>query len=117
MTPRQVNLRSLLAGLLCIALSVVLISLPVYHFEANVFTKRSGNTFVGDERYQAARQEVDALVADYSARGIETDVTEEVIERVNSKGDTTSLIVFRVNKEIRCSGWISWPPGSPPAGC
>ena len=116
MTPRQVNLRALLAGLLCIALSAVLISLPVYHFEANVYTKRSGNTFVGDERYQAARQEVDALVADYSARGIETDVTEEVIERVNSKGDTTSLIVFRVNKEIRCTGWDFLAAGFPSGG-
>ena len=116
MTPRQVNLRALLAGLLCIALSAVLISLPVYHFEANVYTKRSGNTFVGDERYQAARQEVDALVADYSARGIETDVTEVVIERVNSKGDTTSLIVFRVNKEIRCTGWDFLAAGFPSGG-
>ncbi len=109
----QANLRALAAALLCAVLSVVIVSLPVYHFEANVYTKRSGNTFVGDERYQAARQEVDALAADYSARGIETETTEEVIERTNSKGEKTSLVVFRVNKEIRCSGWDFLRTGFP----
>ena len=113
MKPGRVNRRALISALLCMALSVVLVSLPVYRFEANVFTKRSGNTFVGDERYQAARQEVDALVTDYSARGIETEVDEEVIERVNSKGDKTSLVVFRVNKEIYCSGWDFLKTGFP----
>ena len=99
------NRTALLAAALMIVFSVVLVSLPIYHFEANVYTKRSGNTFVGDERYMAVRAEIDALVADYESRGIETDVSEEVIERVNSKGTTTSLIVFRVNKEIACNGW------------
>lgn len=105
MTPKKTNRLALYAVLVLIALSVALVFLPVYHFEANVLTKRSGNTFVGDERYQAARAEVDALVREYEARGIETAVSEEIIERVNSKGETTSLIVFRVDKEIRCSGW------------
>lgn len=105
MMVKKRNLLALAAALALIACSALLVFLPVYHFEANVYTKRSGNTFVGDERYQAARAEIDAMVADYTARGIETEVTEEVIERVNSKGETTSLIVFRVNKEIRCSGW------------
>ena len=105
MTTRRINVLALAAAGLLLALSLVPLFLPVYHFEANVYTKRSGNTFVGDERYKAAREEIDALVRDYESRGIETDVTEEIIERVNSKGQTTSLIVFRVNKEISCSGW------------
>ena len=105
MSIRKANRLSLLLGTLLTLLCVLLISLPIFHFEANVYTKRSGNTFVGDERYQAARGEVDALAADYASRGIETQITEEIIERVNSKGETTSLIVFRVNKEIRCTGW------------
>ena len=112
---RKRNLRALIAAAALIALSVMLVSLPVYHFEANVYTKRSGNTFVGDERYQAARAEIDALVADYTARGIETEVSEEVIERVNSKGETTSLVVFTVKKEIRCSGWVFLKTGFPSA--
>ena len=86
-------------------LSVLFLSLPVYRFDATVYTKRSGNTFVGDERYQAARAEVDTQAADYAARGIHTEITEEIIERVNSKGETTSLIIFRINQETDCSGW------------
>ena len=105
MTVRKRNGLLLSAVILLALLSVLILSLPVYRFDANVYTKRSGNTFVGDDRYQAARAEVDAQAADYASRGIETEVTEEIIERVNSKGETTSLIIFRVNKEIGCSGW------------
>ena len=104
MSPRKANRLALLAGAALTLLSLLMICLPIFHFEANIYTKRSGNTFVGDDRYQAARGEVDALAADYAARGIETKTTEEIIERVNSKGETTSLIIFRVNKEIRCTG-------------
>ena len=105
MTFRKSNAICLAAVILLALLSVLLLSLPVYRFDANVYTKRSGNTFVGDERYLAARQEVDAQMADYAARGIHTSCTEEIIERVNSKGATTSLIVFRVNRETDCTGW------------
>ena len=105
MTFRKSNAICLSAVILLALLSVLLFSLPVYRFDANVYTKRSGNTFVGDERYLAARREVDAQMADYAARGIHTEITEEIIERVNSKGETTSLIVFRVNRETDCSGW------------
>ena len=102
---RKRNSLCLAAFAALFALTLVLLSLPVYQFDAAVYTKRSGNTFVGDDRYLAARAEVDAQTADYAARGIDTEVTEEVIERVNSKGETTSLIIFRVNRKIGCSGW------------
>ena len=116
MSARKNNRLCLCALILLFLLSVLIFSLPVYRFEANVYTKRSGNTFIGDERYQAARAEVDAQLADYESRGIPTEVTEEVIERVNSKGETTSLIIFRINREIGCTGWdfirTGFPSGS-----
>ena len=105
MTDRRRNGLILSAVFLLALLSLLFLSLPVYRFDATVYTKRSGNTFIGDERYLSARAEVDAQVADYTSRGIDTEVTEEIIERVNSKGETTSLIIFRVNREIGCSGW------------
>ena len=105
MTVRKKNSLCIAFLILLMLLSLLFLSLPVYRFDMNVYTKRSSNTFVGDERYAAARQEVDTLVEDYAARGIHTGVTEEIIERVNSKGETTSLIIFRVNQEIGCSGW------------
>ena len=55
-----------------------------------VFTKKSGNTFVGDEKYQAARTEVEAVAEDYRAQGFDVEIQEDVLERVNSKGKTTS---------------------------
>ena len=105
MADRKRNGLLLSAVILLAVLSVIILSLPVYRFDLTVHTKRSGNTFVGDERYVAARAEVDALAEEYAARGIHTEITEEIIERVNSKGETTSLIVFRVNRETDCSGW------------
>ena len=95
----------LAAAAVLILLSVALCCLPVYRFQTVVYTKRSGNTFRGDERYQAARAEADAQAEEYRLRGITTEVTEEVIERVNSKGETTSLMIFRVSREIGVSGW------------
>ena len=102
---RKRNALCLAAAAVLVLLSVVILSLPVYEFDATVYTKRSGNTFIGDDRYAAARAEVDVQTADYASRGIDTEVTEEVIERVNSKGETTSLVIFRVNRRIGCSGW------------
>ncbi len=93
------------AAVVLILLSVLLCCLPVYRFQTVVFTKRSGNTFRGDERYQKARAEADAQAEEYRLRGIATEVTEEVIERVNSKGETTSLMIFRVSRKIGVSGW------------
>ena len=95
----------LAAAAALILLSVLMFCLPVYSFQTVVFTKRSGNTFRGDERYQKARAEADALAEDYRLRGIATEVTEEVIERVNSKGETTSLMIFRVSREVGVTGW------------
>ena len=94
----------LAAAAALILLSVLMFCLPVYSFQTVVFTKRSGNTFRGDERYQKARAEADALAKDYRLRGIATEVTEEVIERVNSKGEATSLMIFRVSREVGVTG-------------
>ena len=107
------NRAALLLAALMLALSALIVSLPVYHFNATVMTKRSGNTCVGDERYKAARTEAEAVSADYAARGIHTEITEEITERVNSKGETTSLIVFRVNKEVLRTGWDFLQTGFP----
>ena len=100
-----------MAGLLI----ALLFSLPVYQFDTSLFTKKSGNTFVGDERYVEARAEVDAVAARHQAEdrlGAVT-VSEEVVQRVNSKGETTSMITFRVNVSARRSGWQFMASGLP----
>ena len=99
------NRLALAGAVLACLLIILVLFLPAFHFNATVFTKRSGNTFVGDERYMAAMNEVNQAVADFESRGIHTKTSEEIIERVNSKGETTSLIIFRVNSEILRTAW------------
>ena len=95
---RQQNRRMLLLLLVGLALTLILMSLPLYSFDVGVYTKKSGNTFVGDEKYQAAREEVEAVAEDYRAQGFDVEIQESVLERVNSKGNTTSLVTFTVTE-------------------
>ncbi len=95
---RQKNRRMLLLLIVGLVLTLILMSLPLYSFDVGVFTKKSGNTFVGDEKYQAARAEVEAVAEDYRAQGFDVEIQEDVLERVNSKGKTTSLITFTVTE-------------------
>ena len=94
------NRRALLLVILGIVLSLVLLSMPLYSFNACVYTKKSPNTFVGDEKYQTVRAEVEQAADDYRAQGFEVEIGEDVLERVNSKGETTSLITFTVKESL-----------------
>ena len=55
---RQQNRRMLLLLIIGLVLTLILMSLPLYSFDVGVYSKKSANTFVGDEKYQAAREEV-----------------------------------------------------------
>ena len=109
------NLRALVLGAVAVVLAAVLLSLPIYQFETTLFTKKSGNTFVGDERYTKARAEVDAVAAEYAANPDmgQMTVNEDVIQRQNSKGEATSLITFSVNSAVTRTGWELMASGLP----
>jgi multiple sugar transport system permease protein len=103
---KKKNLRALFLCAASFALILILFSLPVYRFDTSLYTKKSGNTFVGDERYAAARAEADAAADSYRAQGMgEVTVSEEVTQRVNSKGQTTSMITFRVGSVDARNAW------------
>ena len=104
---RRTNLRALAACLLALALCLVALSLPVYEFSATVFAKKSGNTFVGDEKYLAARAEVEEAAAARAAEngGRVPEIVESVTERTNSKGEKTSMVAFEVRETMRRTGW------------
>ena len=102
---RAQNRRALIFLLLGVLLAAVLASLPLFHFSAVVYSKKSPNTFVGDETYRAVKAEVEAIAADYSAQGLEVKLIEEVIERVNSKGETTSLVSFSLSESFGKNLW------------
>ena len=95
---KQQNRKMLILFLVGLILTLVLMSLPLYGFDVGIYTKKSANTFVGDEKYQAARAEVEEVAEEYRAQGFDVEIQENVLERVNSKGKTTSLITFTVNQ-------------------
>ena len=108
---RRANARALIAALLCAALVVACLCLPLYSFSATVFAKKSGNTFVGDEKYKEVRAEVEAEArARADAAGTLPEIVENVTERTNSKGEKTSMVAFEVRQVMRRSGWqfIAW---------
>ena len=103
---RKTNLRALLAILLAAVLCLALLCLPLYDFSATVFTKKSGNTFVGDEKYVAVRAEVEeAARARADETGSMPEIIETVTERTNSKGEQTSMVAFEVRETMKRTGW------------
>ncbi len=98
--------RIALALLMAVVIAVgILLSLPAYNFDSCVYTKKSSNTFVGDETYQAALEEVNAVADEFRANGVEVTVNETVTERTNSKGELTSLVTFTINEKFSKTGW------------
>ena len=97
------NRRALVLLLLGLILALILMSLPLYSFNAAVYTKKSSNTFVGDEKYQSVLAEVEAEAERFRA----------VTERVNSKGETTSLITFTIDQVLARSLFAFWKTSLP----
>ncbi len=112
---KQFNLRALIVAAVALAAVAVLFSLPIYRFDTSLYTKKSSNTFVGDEKYTQARAEADAAADEYRAQKVPGEITviEEVTQRVNSKGETTSLVTFRVNASVSKNAWAFMASGLP----
>ena len=94
------NRRAILLMIIGLVLALILMSLPLYHFNISVYTKKSPNTFVGDEKYLAVRAEVEETAQKYREQGFDVEIGEDVVERVNSKGQKTSLITFTINESF-----------------
>ncbi len=105
---KKQNRRVLLLMLLGLILALLVMSLPLYRFNAAVYTKKSSNTFVGDEKYQAALAEVEVAAEEYRAQGFDVTINEAVTERVNSKGETTSLITFTIDQVMSKNLFAFW---------
>ena len=98
-TARQNRLALILTDI-AVVLMLLLCTMPLYFFDATVYTKRSANTFVGDEKYAEALAEVEAVAEDFRAQGMEAEIKETVTERTTSKGEKTSLVVFTLEQTI-----------------
>ena len=84
--------------LLGLVLALVIMSLPMYSFDAVVYTKKSSNTKVGDEKYAEALAEAEAAAQEYTSQGFKVSLSEDVLERTTSKGETTSLVTFTISE-------------------
>ena len=103
---RRANLCALTFALVAAVLALVMLCLPLYRFSATVYAKKSGNTFVGDEKYQAVRAEVEAQAAARAEQtGSMPEIVENVTERTNSKGEKTSMVAFEIREVMRRTGW------------
>ncbi len=86
-------------------LAAVLMSLPLYHFSAVVYSKKSANTVVGDEKYQELRRELESEAQAYEERGLRVSIDESVTERTNSKGETSSLVAVSLKQSFDKNIW------------
>ena len=96
-------------------LSVIVMTLPLYIFHAGVYTKKSANTFHGDEKYTAVYAETEQIAQEYREKGFDVEIKEDVLTRVNSKGETTSLITFTIEETKGKNLW-SFTLSSLPSG-
>ena len=108
--PRRNIVLLILAAL---TLTVIFCSLTFVQFSSQLYIKRSPNTFIGDEKYISARADVEQQLESFRTQGIEGIIGEEVIERVNSKNEKTSLIIFSINSSSNRSGWNLLSAGLP----
>ena len=97
------NLISLIFIMVGLALTVLVMALPAYTFTASVYTKKSSNTFVGDEKYTQVLSEVEEIAEGYRAQGMDVEISENVTERTNSKGEKTSLVAFSISESFKKS--------------
>ncbi len=97
---KKTNRIALWLVILSFAAALILLCLPAYNMNSAVYTKKSSNTFVGDEKYNEVLAEVNAVAESYRADGLEVELKEEVIERTNSKGETTSMVSFTLNQSF-----------------
>ena len=100
--------RSRKAGMILVAaalaLIVILVSLPLFEATTAVYAKKSANTFVGDEKYQSVKAEVEAAAAEYSDFG-DIVLDEAVTLRDKFDGTQSSMIAFTASTKGDYSGW------------
>ena len=102
----------LILALTALALIIVLFSLPIFRTDTVLFSKKSANTFVGDEKYQSVRAEVEQAAAQYT--GFDNpEVHEEVTLRTKSDGSQSSMVTFNVTAQGRNNAWQIITSGLP----
>ena len=76
---KKQNRTALLLMVTAVLLVAILLSLPAYVFRAGVYTKKSSNTVVGDEKYLSVLDEVNAVAEEYREKGFDVSVSDQPI--------------------------------------
>ena len=87
-----------------LALIIVLLSLPLFETTTVIYTKKSPNTFIGDEKYQTVKADVETALQEYTAFG-EVELNESVTLRDKADGTQSSMITFTASTHSRFNGW------------
>ena len=103
----------LLLVITALVLTVGCCSLPFVQYSSQLYIKRSPNTFVGDEKYETVRGEVEQQLEAFRSQGVDGVINEQVIERVNSKNEKTSMVIFTIDAAKNRSGWDLLKAGLP----
>ena len=103
----------LLLVLSALILTALFCSFVFLHFSSQLYIKRSPNTFAGDEKYQTVRREVEEQLDVLRLQGVNGTIEEQITERVNSKNEKTSLVIFTINSADTRSGWDLFQAGLP----
>ena len=90
----------------------ILFSLPLFEATSTVYTKKSANTFAGDEKYLSVKAEVEAAIKDYQEFG-DVTLNEAVTLRDKSDGTQSSMITFTASTKGHFSGWKLIASGLP----
>ena len=114
-TVQKAGKRYFVLLILGLFLACLIMSLPVYTFTVGVYTKKSSNTFVGNEKYKEALAEVEQTADEYRSQGLAVEISETVTERTNSKGETTSLVAFTISQTLKKNVWAFLPSSLPSA--
>ena len=93
-------------------LIVILLSLPLFEATTTVYTKKSANTFVGDEKYLSVKADVEAALKDYKDFG-DVTLNEAVTLRDKSDGTQSSMVTFTASTKGHFSGWKLIASGLP----
>ena len=112
---KRMNMVSLGLVMIGLILALGLLLAPLYTIRAGIYTKKSSNTFVGDEKYLEVKKEVEAEADRYREQGLSVQIRESVTERTNSKGEKTSLVTFSIEQAFTRSA-ISFLKSGLPTG-
>lgn len=85
-----------------ILLSVILLSLPVFRFSSEIWSKKYSNTDIGSAKYSAAYEEAESFAADC---GFPTKINEARTQRTNSKGAAVTTVALSITVDTECTGW------------